>query len=211
MTGAWGIGLPVPASVIRPLMILAGSSAIVTGFESDVPSVSIETRCRANRGSSMLRMTRRSRPAPWMVNRPSASLTAGVGQAGRLLLVFHQNEGPSTVSSRWLARFAGTSRPIVWTTDRDALGRTAIHVEQAPLDHLLGSERDVNVGLVGVGVELDPAGTIARRKSDGAGLVMSGRHGAHGHQSETGPSRRYVPGRSPMVSSSHTRRRAPAV
>ena len=65
-------------------------------------------------------------------------------------------------------------------TDCDALGRTSIYVEQASPDHLLGSECDVNVGPVGIGVELDPAGTIAWRKGDSARMVMSGRYGACG-------------------------------
>ncbi len=68
---------------MRPLMILAGSSASVTGFDSEVPSVSTGILCRANRGSSIMRSMRRSRPAPRMVNRPSASLIAGLGQAGK--------------------------------------------------------------------------------------------------------------------------------
>ena len=138
---------------------LAGSSAIVTGFDSGVPSVSIETVCRANRGSSIMRITRRSRPAPRMVNRPSASLDRRLGP-GRQDVCWDSTKttGPSMLSRRWLGRFAGTSRPIVWTMTVDALDRPAIHVEQATLDDLLGSECDVNVGPVGVGVELDPAG-----------------------------------------------------
>ena len=147
----------------------------------------------------MVRTTRRSRPAPRMVNRPSASLIAGVGHAGRLLLVFHQNEGPSMLSSRWVARFAGTSRPIVWTLTVTPWAGRPIHVEQAPLDYLLGSECDVNVGPVGIGVELDPAGTIARRNSDGADIDDGGMTRCAGRRSGTGPSRRCVPGRLPMA------------
>ena len=90
-----GIGLPVSASVMRPLIILAGTSANLSGLNSDVPSVLIGTVCRANRGSSIMRMTRRSRPTPRTVNRPSESLIADLGQAGRPFPGFHQNLGPS--------------------------------------------------------------------------------------------------------------------
>ena len=78
--------------------------------------------------------------------------------------MFHQNLGPSTASS--------TGDPIRrdqaahgLDRDLDALDRPAFHVEQPPLDHLLGPERDVGIGLVGVGVELDPAGAVAWRNA----------------------------------------------
>ena len=72
------------------------------------------------------------------------------------------------------------TRPMVWTvTSTPGTGRP-IHVEQATLDHLLGPECDVGDGLVGVGVELGPTGTIARRQSDGADMMMPGRRGARG-------------------------------
>ena len=62
----------------------------------------------------------------------------------------------------------------------DIPDRPAVHVEQPPLDHLLGSERDVGGRLVGVGIELDPAGAVAGRHRDGAEPVMPGRRGALG-------------------------------
>ncbi len=56
--------------------------------------------------------------------------------------------------------------------DRDTLHGPALEIEQAPLDHLFGSECDVGGGLIGVEVEIDPAGTIAGRDGNGAGLLM---------------------------------------
>ncbi len=59
------------------------------------------------------------------------------------------------------------------TTERcdrecDVRGGLSLQVEESPLDHLLRWEGDLDVGLVVVGIEPDPAGTIARRQGDGA-------------------------------------------
>ena len=44
--------------------------------------------------------------------------------------------------------------------DRHALGRPALEVEQSSLDHLLGANGEVRDRLLGVGVKLDPCGTV---------------------------------------------------
>ncbi len=82
---ACGTGLPVSAQVTRPVMDLAGSITAVIVMDRAARSVSTTIRCPANRGSSAMRRTRRSRPMPRMVNRPSASVIAGAGQAGGVL------------------------------------------------------------------------------------------------------------------------------
>ena len=79
---ACGTGLPVSAKVTRPMMTLAGSMAAVIDVGSAAASVSTRIRCRANLGSSAMSETRRSRPMPRIVNRPSAPVIAGRGQAG---------------------------------------------------------------------------------------------------------------------------------
>ncbi len=118
MIRAWGIGCSVSASVTRPTMIRAGSSAAVTDFARASASVSTGTCARANRGSLMPSSTRRPRPAPRMVNRPSASLNAGRGQAGRSLWWNGEKEGPSrfsTLAGVPFTKIPGTTRPMAWT------------------------------------------------------------------------------------------------
>ena len=112
------------------------------------------------------------------------------------------HRGPHERSS---SRFTGMTRPMAWTDDRDAPDRPAVQVEQAPLDHLLGPECDVGDRPVGVGVELDPAGAIARRRSRRRRHDDAGPTWCAGRRAGTGPSRRSAPGRSRMGSSSHTR------
>ena len=100
--------------------------------------------------------------------------------------------------------------PMLSTETVDALGGPALQVEQPPLDHLLGPERDVGGGLVGVGVELDPAGAVARRERDGAELDNAATTRCEAHRAGTGPSRRCPPGRSPTGHRLAADRHAPA-
>ena len=48
--------------------------------------------------------------------------------------------------------------------DLDVPGGPALQVDQPAVDHLLGPERDVGGGLLGVGIELGPADAVARRQ-----------------------------------------------
>ena len=59
--------------------------------------------------------------------------------------------------------------------DPDIRDGPALHVEQPPVDHLLGPERDLGGGLIVVGVELDPADAIAGRHRDGAKILVARR------------------------------------
>ena len=79
----------------------------------------------------------------------------------------------ATSPGRALRRIATDRRD----RERDVRDGLALQVEQPPVDHLLGPERDVGGGLVGVGVELDPAGTIAGRQGDGAERLVTRRRG----------------------------------
>ena len=79
----------------------------------------------------------------------------------------------------------------------DIAGGLALQVEQPPVDHLLGPKRDLGGGLIGVGVELDPADAITRRQGDRAEFVVTRRRGARRRRPGTGPSRRWRPGRAP--------------
>ena len=107
------------------------------------------------------------RPTPRRVKRPSASVVAGLGQAGKSLASLsprriddHRTElDDSSAGAR--AAIASNRRD----RDRDARDGPALHVEQSPVDHLLRPERDVGGGLIVVGVELDPAGAVAGRRA----------------------------------------------
>ena len=61
---------------------------------------------------------------------------------------------------------------------RDALSGPALQIEEASLDHLLRVEPDIGDGLIGVGIELGPADTVARRQSHGHELVVPRRRSA---------------------------------
>ena len=48
-----------------------------------------------------------------------------------------------------------------------------MHVEQAAMDHLLGTERDQGRGFFGIGVEHNPTGAVSRCDCDGTDNVMA--------------------------------------
>ena len=137
----------------------------------EVLSVSIVDILLANRGSLNAREAWRPRPMPCRVNRPSASVIAGLGQPGKSF-ASSPPEGRAFGSLTTLVRVSLKDAAHGRDRDRDIRGGPALQVEEAALDHLLGSERDIGVGLVGVGVELDPADPISGGQGDGADTLI---------------------------------------
>ncbi len=119
---------------------------------------------------------------PRTVNRPSASLNAGRGQAGRLTRCIGQKEGPSRLSTRGRPVHEDPRDDAAHGLDRhlDIADRPAAQVEQPPLDDLLWPEHDVGGRLIGIGIQLDPADAVAGRHRDGTDPVMPRRCGARG-------------------------------
>ena len=119
-------------------------------------------------------MTRSPRPTPRSVKRPSASVIAGWGQAGKSL--------PWTCHKT--AAFEGIAdQPHVTADDAahqiddnlDAPGRPPLHVEETPLDYLFGTKCDLASGLGGIRVEVNPGGPIAGCQRNGAELIVTRR------------------------------------
>ena len=63
-------------------------------------------------------------------------------------------------------------RPIAFDPNLDAVNGPALYIEQTAVDDLLGSEREIGIGLIGVGVEVNPTGSIARCDSDSTYFVV---------------------------------------
>ena len=110
---------------------------------------------------------------PRMVNRPSASVVAGCGPGRRGLGAYSRPRSGGLRYARQASGDRAGHGPSPSTEIATPGTGRPLKVEQPPLDHLLGPERDVGGGLIGVGVELDPADAVARRDGDGADLVMA--------------------------------------
>ena len=171
MIRAWGIGCSVSASVTRPTMIRAGSSAAVTDFDPGV-GVGIDRDLRPGEPRIIDAELDAEVPAGAADGEPALGVAERRPGPGRQVVAVERREG------RPLEIRYPRGRPVhedprddaAHGLDRhlDVADRPAIHVEQPPLDHLLGPERDVGGRPVGVGIELDPAGAVAGRDRDGA-------------------------------------------
>ena len=62
----------------------------------------------------------------------------------------------------------------------DSSGRLTVHIEQLAADDLLGAESDLSRGLLGIGVEQDPAQAEAGRHGHGVDLEEAVRRSAQG-------------------------------
>ena len=110
---------------------------------------------------------------PRTLKRPSASVSAGVGPGRQIFRVTQPHEcGAFEASSSGSPSGSRTRRPMRFDRDPDAPDGPAVDIEKTPLDHLFGSKRDVGGGLIGVGVQIDPADAVAGRDGDGDGFLM---------------------------------------
>ena len=183
-------------------MVLAGCSAKLNGFAFEAASVSISMTWLANRGS----MDAQEDPQPRadaMQGEPAVGAGGHrAGPAGQVIGMGPPECGAFEVLRERHSAPCGRTRRMAVTDNFTSAGGLALQVEQPPLDHLLGPKRDVGGGLLGVGVELDPAGAIARRQGDGAEFDRDATTRCAGRRAGTGPSRRWSPGRSPSGSRS---------
>ena len=143
-------GLPESAYVTRPERNWAGYSVAVSGLDVGAPSLSKSMACRAKRGSLIPSVIRYPRPRPRMVKRPSASVIAELRPAGGTSF---GGTLPSLALEPVLSRCPDRLRSATHCGDSklDVRHRTSLHIEQPPLDHLLWQQRDISLGLFGVG------------------------------------------------------------
>ena len=92
-------------------------------------------------------------------------MPGGARPAGSSARFPHEKLGPSTSSVIGIAFRIREGAAHGCDQHRDARNGPALEIEEASLDHLFGSERDLGVGLIVVEVEPDPARTIAGRRA----------------------------------------------